>query len=372
MTRFADKYIKWTLWLLFCGTTATPSVAQMLQDSGEERYELAQDLYEEGRLNQVIDTLRPFFDSASSRQSDILSLSAATYAFLDQTPLAKQQLLKLFNLNPFYQLDQSIPELRYLQDELVIYPKYIFQFQGGVYIYNRPWFIDKKQADNIQVLSEKYALDPGDPIGTFAELTVAKALWPEGLYLYSGIGLSRYSFRYTGKYGNVTNPAGDPDQVTFSFREKHWWFHAPVYLKKHFLLPDKSFREQIFIPYAYGGFSLDFMSRRTASWSDIRLVYESAANEPPNTYSDIDIRRLRKAFNYSLLFGGGIEARSGYHVGFLEVGLAQNFRNLQRGENTDLAQQIEDTFYYQGSDFSLTNIHITVGYSRYFFGASER
>lgn len=372
MTRFADRDIMSKLFLLLLLISTLSATAQVVERPAAERYELAMDLYEEGRLNLVIDTLAPFFDVRSTRQSDILNLSAAAYKFLDEDELAKQQLLKLFDMNPFYRLDQSIPELRYLEDELIIYPKFTFRFKGGVYIFNRPLIYNKQQVEGIDVLSENYGLDSGDPIGTFAEFTYGKALWPKGPYLYSGLGFSRYSFRYTGEYGNVINPAGNTDQVTFSYHEKHWWFHVPMFVKWNFLIPGRSFREQIFIPYAYGGLSLDLMRKQNTEWSGITLAYESMANEPPNTYSDRQISSLRRSFNYSVLAGGGIQARSGYHVGFIEIGIAQALRNLQTGEDTDLAAEFERDFYYRGPDFGLSNVQITVGYSRFFFGASEK
>lgn len=371
MIRFVASEYSW-----FCclGLLLLPmsGQAQMVQLPAEERYEIAQDLYQEGKLNLLIDTLLPFFDQRSSRRSDILSLSAAAYKFLDQDAAARRQLLRLFNMDPFYQLDQSIPELRYLENDLVIYPKFTFQAKGGVYMMSRPWRIKQEGASERGVVSEKFALDPGDPVGTLVELTVSKALWPEGPYLQAGLGLSRYSFRYTGIYDNVQNSEGALDRATFSFREKHWWLHLPVYLKQHLLLPGKDFREQIFIPYGFAGVSLDFMRRPSAEWTDISVQYEQM--EEPANYNDLAIADLRNAFNYTLMAGGGIQARSGYHVGFIELGFAQMLRNLRRTapDNTDLLDQINNDFHYQGTDFLLSNLQITIGYSRFFYQASQK
>jgi hypothetical protein len=373
MIRFADKRGSW-FWGLCLLLLPAGATAQVVQDQAGERYEIAQDLYEEGRLNQVIDTLLPFFDQRSARRSDILSLSAATYKFLDQDIKARQQLLRLFNMDPFYRLDQSIPELRYLEEDLVIYPKFALKAKAGVYIFSRPWMVNKSSDGRSNVVSEKFALDARDQIGSLAEVSAGRSLWPEGPYLYAGLGLSRYSFRYTGVYENVENPEGNMDQATFSFREKHWWLHLPVYLKQHFLIPGKDFREQIFIPYGFAGVSLDLMRRPSAEWTDISLQYEQIEESSPTNFNDIAIADLRNAFNFSLMAGGGIQARSGYHLGFIEVGFSQMFRNLRSSDNMAraLSAQIEEDFHYQGTDFLLSNLQVTIGYSRFFYRASEK
>lgn len=373
MIRFAAKKRAW-FWGLGLLLFPFSGFSQMVQRPAEERYEIAQDLYEEGRLNLVIDTLLPFFNQRSPRQSDILSLSAVTYKFLDQDAAARQQLLRLFNMDPFYQLDQAIPELRYLEEDLVIYPKYAIKAKGGVYVTSRPWLVNKASREETNVVSEKFALDAGDQVGTLAEVSAGRSLWPEGPYLFAGLGLSRYSFRYTGVYDNVENPDGDLDRATFSFREKHWWIHLPVYLKQHFLIPGRDFRQQIFIPYGFAGFSLDFMRRPSAEWTDISLQYERMEEPMPTNFSDIQINDLRNAFNFSLMAGGGIQARSGYHLGFIELGFAQMFRNLRQTNsvNTELVNQIENDFHYRGTDFLLSNLQVTIGYSRFFYRASEK
>lgn len=373
MIKFADNIRSW-LYCLLPLLFSMNSHAQVIQHPAEERYEMARDLYEEGRLKLVIDTLLPFFDQRSPRRSDILSLSAVSYKFLDDDSSARRLLLQLFNLDPFYPLDRSIPELRYLENELVIYPKITFRGRAGLFLINRPLILNKGSISEGRIVSEKYALEAGDQVGSLMEVSVGQSLWPEGPYLQAGLGLSRYSFRYTGVYNEVPNPNGVLDRATFSFREKHWWFHLPVYLKQHLLMGGKDFREQIFIPYGYAGLSFDFMRRPSAEWTDISLQYQAMDEPAPLIFNDIAIKDLRNAFNISLLAGVGIQARSGYHLGFIELGFSQMLRNLRKEDSAAqfLLDRIEREFHYRGADFLLSNLQLSLGYSRFFYGAEAR
>jgi hypothetical protein len=374
MTKFAARFRPLLLGVLCLGASLSSLQAQFFQSECAERFEVAQQLYRSGRLNLVIDTLEYCYNIKDARRLDILSLSAATYKFLDEDLLAKQQLLTLFNLNPFYQLDQSIPELRYLENNLEIYPKFEINVKAGVYLLNRPITTQKNNLEGVEVVDESFKLNAGDAIGAHGELTYGRSLWAEGPYLNVGLGLSRYSFRYNGVYENVINPAGERDRAEVSFRERHWWLHLPVYLKHYFILPGSSIRKQIFIPYAYGGFSVDVLRGPSAEWTDARVVYDSFDDGLAQNLDDLAIQDLRNQFNYSLMLGGGMKARSGVHTFFAELAYAQMLRNMSKAAPADseLNDIIEHTWHYADNNFQLANISLTVGYSRFFFTAKAK
>ncbi|MEM9822532.1 MAG: hypothetical protein AAF985_15735 [Bacteroidota bacterium] len=373
MTKSAARFRQLLLSIICLGASFSLS-AQFYQTECSERYEIAQQLYRAGRLNLVIDTLQSCLDIRDARRLDILSLSAATYKFLDETELAKQQLLKLFDLNPFYQLDRSIPELRYLENELVIYPKREINVKAGVYILNRPIITQKNNLEGIEIVDESFGLNNGDALAVFGEVTYGRSLWPEGPYLNFGVGISNYSFRYSGIYENVLNPNGESDRAEVSFRERHWWVHLPVYLKHYFVLPGSSLRKQIFIPYAYGGFSLDFMRGPSAEWTDATVIYNNYNEGQTLSLDELSIEELRRGFNTSLMLGGGIKARSGVHTFFVELGYAQMLRNLAKdpSNGSDIDDVISQQWHYADNGFQLANISLTIGYSRFFFNAEKR
>ncbi|GAB5552259.1 MAG: hypothetical protein Sapg2KO_18500 [Saprospiraceae bacterium] len=348
--------------------------AQSYQTECAERYEIAQQLYRAGRLNLVIDTLKSCYDIRDPRRLDILSLSAATYKYLDETDLAKQQLLTLFNINPFYQLDRSIPELRYLENDLVIYPQREINVKAGIYLLNRPIVSQKNSVEGVEVIDESFGLNTGDAIGGHAELTYGRSLWAEGPYLNVGLGLSRYSFRYNGVYDNVLNPIEERDRAEVSFRERHWWMHVPIYLKHYFILPGSSVRKQIFIPYAYGGLSLDFLRGPSAEWTDATVTYANYNEGQSISLEELSIEPLRNRFNTSLMLGGGIKARSGVHTFFVEMAYAQMLLDLSKdpSSDNDITNTLTEMWHYADDSFRLANISLTIGYSRFFFTAKAK
>lgn len=373
MTKSAASYQWILLAILFLGISGSIS-AQSYQTECAERYEIAQQLYRAGRLNLVIDTLRSCFEIRDERRLDILSLSAATYKFLDETDLAKQQLLTLFDINPFYQLDKSIPELRYLEEDLVIYPQREINVKAGVYLLTRPITTQKNNIEGVEVVDESFGLNTGDAVGGHAELTYGRNLWPNGPYLNVGLGISRYSFRYNGIYENVLNPDNERDRAEVSFRERHWWLHVPLYLKHYFTYRESSIRKQIFIPYAYGGFSLDFLRGPSAEWTDATVTYSNYNDGQTLSLDELSIEELRKGFNTSLILGGGMKARSGVHTFFVDLAYAQMLGNLSKEASADseINSTLAQTWHYSDNNFQLANISFTVGYSRFFFTAKEK
>lgn len=373
MTKSAVRFQRLLLGMICLGVSMNIS-AQSYQTECAERYEIAQQLYRAGRLNLVIDTLKSCFEIRDARRLDILSLSAATYKFLDETDLAKQQLLTLFNINPFYQLDKSIPELRYLENDLVIYPQREINVKAGVYLLTRPVTTQKNNIEGVEVIDESFNLNAGDAIGAHAELTYGRNLWPEGPYLNVGLGVSRYSFRYNGTYDNVLNPNEERDQAEISFRERHWWLHVPLYLKHYFIIPGSSIRKQIFIPYAYGGLSLDFLRGPSAEWTDATITYSNYNEGQSLSLEELSIEELRNTFNTSLMLGGGIKARSGVHTFFVDLAYTQMLRNLSKDASagSEITNTLTETWHYADNNFQLANISFTVGYSRFFFTAKEK
>lgn len=373
MTKSAVRYQVLLLGIFLLCTSLSLS-AQAYRTECAERYEIAQQLYRAGRLNLVIDTLQSCFEVRGDRRLDILSLSAAAYKFLDEPDSAKQQLLTLFDINPFYQLDKSIPELKYLEEELIIYPKREINVKAGVYMLNRPVTTQKNNIEGVVVVDESFGLGTGDAVGAHAEITYGRNLWPEGPYLNAGLGLSRYSFRYNGVYENVLNPNGERDGAQVSFRERHWWLHVPLYLKHYFIIPGSSIRKQIFIPYAYGGFSLDFLRGPSAEWTDATVTYNNYNEGQTLSLEELSIEELRNGFNTSLMLGGGMKARSGVHTFFIDLSYAQMLLNLSKdpGSNSDITQTLTQSWHYADNNFQLANIALTIGYSRFFFTAKER
>ena len=374
MQKFARELtvkINWSIlfWILLLPSVST---AQIVQTDCERRLEIARDLYDAGQLSAVIDTLRVCFSEKEASRKDILSLAATAYRFLDHSDSARQQLLLLYRLNPFYQLDSDIPEIDYLDNQIIVYPKYRYYFKGGVYLFTRP-IGPYSNTSIVDVLSESFGLDGGDPLGMRGEFSFSWSLGQQGPYLNTGIGFSRYNFRYRSEFDNIQNPDGNVDRVKVSFREKQWWLHVPISVTKYFGVEKSEIRNRFFLPYGQIGLSVDFLQKSSAEFLSPTLSYENFNGGETTLLSDIAIGDLRKAMNLSVFGVIGAKAKSGVNSYFVELSIGQTlFNHSKKDLSSPLNQSLKDQVFYENSSYRLSNLSLSIGYNRFLFRAVEK
>ncbi|MEO0341284.1 MAG: hypothetical protein AAF242_19000 [Bacteroidota bacterium] len=359
--------------LVPCFSSAQNRGAQ--RDTCADIYEVAQEYYEDGQLKLVIETLSPCFqDETSSRAEEIHELAVLSYLFLDDKAAAEKKLIELYNLFPFHQVDQLIPDLLYLDAGVIVYPGFELKVSGGGLIINRPIGFNTQAIPGQTLISEGYGTLGDDPFSFQGEVTGSFNLTQKGPFLNLGLGFTKNSFRYTGTYAGVTNPSGNTDQVTTTFRERLWVINVPVYISQYIRINQANIRNADWLPYVYGGFSLDLVNRRSARWIDPEVSYTNFEGGQALSFDDYQIGSLRQRGNASLFIGGGVKLRSGLHAFHIEARYGQYLRSLRRNntEATTLTQQIQEDLHYRGGDFRLQNFTIFVGYSRLYFKVAKK
>ncbi len=338
-------------------------------------YEIAQEFFEDGQLKKVIETLTPCFqDFGSNRSEEIYDLAVQTYLFMDDKAAAEKKLIELYQFSPFYQVEQTIPDLRYLDAGVIVYPGFELKGSVGGLFINRPIGFSSQTLPGQTLISEGYGAIGDDPFSFQGEVVGSFNLTQRGPFLNLGLGFTKNSFRYTGTYSGVTNPSGNSDQATTTFRERLWVINVPVYISQYIRINQTNIRNADWLPYIYGGFSIDLVNRRSARWIDPEVSYTNFEGGQALSFDDYKIGPLRQRGNASLFVGGGVKLRSGLHAFHVEARYGQYLRSLRQNntEATTLTQQIQEDLHYRGGDFRLQNFTILVGYSRLYFKVEKK
>jgi hypothetical protein len=351
-------------------TLASPAQAQV--DSCYESLTQASQLYEAGKLGQVIATLD---DCLHNRSLDrvtrrkMLNLATEAYIFMDSTQLARRTLLELLSLDPFFKVNEDIPEMRYLRQEVITFPAMELSTFFGPYLLSRAEFSSTELHPQAKFIDRRYSLKGVDgdydvSWGFNTGIDVGLALHRySNLDLHVGLNLSRYSFRYLLEMDNVPNFEMQPDRALLFVAEKHFWLSAPIYLSWN-LIPRESIVDRHWVPYLKFGGTYDRLLQQSAKLSSLRLSFP-----PEEKFNLAPVERIgayRQASNFSLLAGAGLKLH--LHQSFLLFDL-QYSRSLQNMRNTSQARYRNDAFYYVDQDFRLSNLCFRLGFGTFLFKA---
>ena len=344
-------------------------------DSCLERLSQASQLYEKGKLSQVIQTLGTCpYDRGQSRvtRRNALNLMAETYVFMDSTRLAQRALLELLQIDPFYKVKEEIPEMRYLRQQVINYPGVEISGFFGVYLFSKPYFKSTEVFPGANLANRKYSFKGADgdfdiDWGYQAGAEIGLALHRHSRFdLHVGANISRYSFRYLMELENVINPAAESGRADLFVAEKHLWLRVPLYLS-YSLVPREEIVNRYLIPYIKFGGSFDHLVRGTAKLPALNLKYANIAD--PYTASSQRIDSYRNSNTISALLGAGLKLhlRRGFFL--LDAQYTQTLQNLRKEKVERLV--IED-YRYVDNDFTLGNLSLRLGVGVFLFNAKVK
>jgi hypothetical protein len=347
----------WVCAILFLGAlqlTAQISIC-------EQRYASALQLYRNGQLFEVTDSLRSCLPDKSldhGLRRNLLELAAKTYAFLDSNTEARNSMLELMRLDPFYRADDSIPEMVYLMKQIITSPGQHFSFQVGAYIFTRPIVLNQMTLNGAQVVNGKYTQLIDDPWGVSASVNGGFALSRSNVDLNIGFGMSRYSFRYTGQLSNALNYKTEKrESAVLTYNEKHWWYQIPVFFSLN-LTPYEKIVTQRLTPYVLGGIMLDILQGKSATINNAKISFASDTL----SVSGLNVSGYRRKVNLNLLAGVGLR----YHFKELFVKFEAVYsRQLQNLISTSRYQN--PNLNYIDNDFIIQNIALRIGFGYYRF-----
>ncbi len=344
-------------------------------DSCQERLIQASQLYEKGKLSQVIRTLSTCLynhDQSRVTRRTALNMAAESFIFMDSVRLAQRTLLELLRLDPFFQVNKDIPEMRYLREQVVTYPCLEISGFFGPNVLTRADFQSALVYPGGDLISREYSLKGVDndfdvSWGFMAGAELGVALDRRSNFdLHFGINVSRYSFRYIQEMDNVPNFDNELDRARLFIAEKHFWLRTPLYLSFN-LVPRESIVNRRLIPYLKIGGSYDHLLRQSAKLSSLKLSF------PPDdasiSKSGTRVGDSRESNNFSILAGAGIKLHLHRFFLLLDAQYSQMLRNLR---NTEAERLLVDEYRYVDNDFTLSNLNFRLGIGVFLFRAKVK
>jgi hypothetical protein len=358
--------------VIFCGF-ATNMQAQNLDCT--QRLVMATQLFEKGKLSQTIDSLQPCLllnNQGRETRISLLDLAMQAYVFLDSSRQAEEALREILDLDPFYEINQQVPELVYLRNRVITYPRRSFSFQSGWYALSMPSF-SSDEALSEALIDERVGrvrdLDQtlNNDFGINFMADWGYVPFPRSsLELHGGLQYSRYSFTYRQKMTDVPALSGIAN-ADLLVQERQSWFRLPIYASLGSVYQEEVVNK-VFLPYASAGFSFDFLAPRTAKFRTMRLLYNN--NQlPPVDQIDISLTNYRRSFNISAMLGVG--AKIHLRRIFLMADVRYQVQLLDQVADTE--QRLElPKFYFADNSFRLHNLGVNVGVGVFWFKAKVR
>lgn len=365
----------WNKMLLSCCLLLAQLGAWGQVDSCQERLIQASQLYEKGKLSQVIRTLGNCLynhDENRVTRRTALNMAAESFIFMDSVRLAQRTLLELLHLDPFYQVNKDIPEMRYLREQVVAYPCLEISGYFGPNVLTRADFQSALVYTGGTLASRKFSLKGVDDDfdvswGFTAGLEMGVSLDRRSNFdLHFGLNVSRYTFRYIQEMDNVPNFDNELDRARLFIAEKHFWLRAPLFVSFN-LVPRESIVDRYLIPYLKIGGSYDHLLRQSAKLSSLKLSF------PPDGTSTVDpgtrIGDYRQSSNFSILAGAGIKLHLHRFFLLLDAQYSHMLRNLR---DITAERLTIDDYRYVDNDFTLSNFSFRLGFGVFLFRAKVK
>lgn len=333
----------------------------------------AEDAYQAGRLQQVVDWLQPcVMDESVSRpiRRQMLSLLQQVYLFLDEEEKAEATHLQLLRLDPFFKQRADIPEVRYLMDRFETYPFFTYSFSLGGYLFSRP-LIDRRFAafPDLRTESISHKRQKDDLYGWTVNLDVSINPFRSSLEFASGIGVSNIYLRHTRILSNARPEIGDPAPATVTFLERQRWTQVPFLLKVNAVPRSRIIRSK-FIPYLYAGGASEFLIKRTAEAIGPEIDFDGEIND--RSASSISLGDQRNRFNFALIVGAGGKIRFKRSYLLLDVRYHRFLNPLVSDTNRFTNDELVQTFNYVDNDYKIYSLGIQVGYGVFIFRSRKQ
>jgi len=349
---------------------SAPAAAQQI--SCEAIYRQALNDFNAGRLERVISMVSECADNKNNSRPlrrELLSLLAMVYTYLDEDENAEKAYLDLLELDPFHRPGTDAPELAYLAERFVTYPKFSFYVFGGPFVNVKPIVSKTYTVDEVTVREVSYRRNSEDPAGaTFGFMAALNILHPQ---LDFGIGytFSTLSFRYTAQLDNALQRNGVRGTAQLSFFEQHRWSQIPIFLNYRFVKTNQPGKTQL-IPHLYAGLTLDRMHQSSARLVAPTIRFDESGEE--FSTGIVLLSELRHSINSSFIAGVGVKLhRRGFFFG-ADIHYARMLRNLTDTQNRNSNDLLREDLNYADSDFKLNSLAVRAGVGFFLFRAKRK
>lgn len=356
----APALARWAGLLTLALTVVTPLGLNAQVTDCTSRYNQAQRLFEAGKLREAAELLQPCLDNrllGRAARRNVLALAAENYAFLEEPAAALQALFRIYQMDPFYTVRDSVPELKYLRERILIVPRHFILLSGGL-VSTHPRILAAYPPDGVTILEQNFARRVSDPVSFSAQFRYGRGFGKGRVALQVGMGVARYSFRYQAELSNATNFLTETrGNATLGLLESQVWLQNPVQLLV-VLAPGDKVIQRRWLPYVQVGLLNEWLLPGTARIDQAQISFGN------NQQSQIDLglTDYRRSFNTGLQLGLGLRWR--LQATFLQVELqyARQAFNLAVGERYE-----NQVLNHQDNDFILEQLSLHLGIGLYGF-----
>lgn len=341
------------------------------QNPCEAAYQLAREDFSKGRLEEVINHLQCVYAIDVSRplRRNMLALMVEAYIFQDDLELAELTYAELLKLDPFFRLNDSIPELKNLGRSFSTYPVTTYSLSTGLFFRSIPVVQQSFSPQDVTIRKVSYNRQLDDLFGWTAGINAQFNFYNTNFDFGIGYGLSNIFFRYTAELENALADSGERGDATLSFLEKQRWNQFPVTLSYNFVPKSKIIHTR-FIPYVYAGIAWEVLIRKSAEANGPNLQF-SNLNERAST-DMISLREHRNRFNFSFLGGAGVRLHIKRFFFSLEGKYHYLLKNIAKEKTRFSNDQLNREYNYADDDFTLQSFGLAIGGGVYLFNSPKR
>ncbi len=317
----------------------------------------AEDKYDQGRLYEIPEIINSCLEKGFSKEEEIRAyrLLTLTYLFLDYYDKADKSYLELLKLSPEFKTNDELDPQEIINHhaKFTTKPKYYLTLgKIGVNFSTANVLLDYSLS---QIGSDKYSSLVGFQVGLGGEMVLYK-----NLHLASEIFISQKNIHF---FDNQWD-----DFLLTNLDIKHTEIELPIMLKYNFP------REKI-SPFAMLGVSPGFLVGSTIQNIKGNYRLEGTDEQPEDEIFPVQPRpeikttEMKNRFNYSVLFGGGINYKIGlnylvfearYSLGMLNV---TDINNRMRVD-ISTGRELKFPIGYVDDDFKINNLSFIVGFVR--------
>ncbi|MCK5372151.1 MAG: PorT family protein [Cyclobacteriaceae bacterium] len=312
----------------------------------------AEDKYDQGHLYEIPGIIQSCLNEGFTKEEKVRAyrLLTLSYLFLNYYEEADKSYLELLKLSPEFKTNDELDpmEIINLHDKYTTKP--IFYLTYGKIGFNYSYanvLLDYSisQSDN---KSAKYSSVPGFQLGLGAEMVIY-----QNLHLSGEIFVSRKSLHFTDTHW---------DFYTTNMDIIHTDIELPIMLKYNFF-------RGVVNPFVSAGVSPAFLAE--SSIQNIEGVYrdEEDGEFPVQPRPEIGTGKMKNRFNYSILFGGGVNYKIGltylvfearYSIGMLNV---TDVKKRWREDFTE-GRDLKFPTGHIDDDFKINNFSFLIGFVR--------
>ena len=315
----------------------------------------AEGKYREGKLYDIPTILSECLENGFTKEEKIRAyrLMTLSYLFLDYEKEADETYLKLLGLSPEYKVNEELDPMELINHHAKFTTKPIF--------YLNPLKIGVNFS-SVNVTSEFSLSSPIDTQDKYSAQVGFNAGFGAEMVIYQNIHLVA-EFLITGETFHQQTTHWDfyIADIDYSFTK----FQVPIMVKYNL------FRGKL-NPFVSAGVSPVYVSESSVKnlegvyrvATDIADVYEEFPVQPR---PEISTTALRNQFNYSLLFGAGINYKIGLNYLVFEARYSNGMMNMVKTENRwreDFSEgrALKFPSGHVDDDFKLNNVSIFVGF----------